>query len=68
MSIVQRSAVVTCGVRGEDMSSRYLEVYSYQHSARYFSVTQDESDYKNKVLRDTRGYTPCANHPLDGYC
>lgn len=35
------------------MSSRYLEVYSFQHSAKYFSFAKDESDYKNKVLRDT---------------
>jgi hypothetical protein len=35
------------------MSSRYLEVYSYQYSAKCFSFAQDDSDYKNKVLRDT---------------
>lgn len=45
--------VITCGVRGGDMSSRYLEVYSFQYSAKYFSFAKDESDYKNKVLRDT---------------
>lgn len=35
------------------MSSRYLEVYSFQHSEKYFSFVQDDGDYKNKVLRDT---------------
>lgn len=35
------------------MSRRYLEVYSFQHSAKYFSFVQDDGDYKNKVLRDT---------------
>ncbi|MHA7967398.1 hypothetical protein ACX93W_25075 [Paenibacillus sp. CAU 1782] len=35
------------------MSSRYLEVYSFQHPANYFSFAQDDSDYKNKLLRDT---------------
>lgn len=35
------------------MSSRYLEVYSYQYSAKYFSFAQDESEYKNKVLKET---------------
>lgn len=43
----------SCGVRGGDMSRRYLEVYSFQHLAKYFSFAQDDSDYKNKVLRDT---------------
>lgn len=35
------------------MSSRYLEVYSFQHSAKYFFFAKDDCDYKNKVLRDT---------------
>ena len=42
-----------CGVRNRDMSRRYLEVYSYQYSAKYFSFAQDESEYNNKVLSDT---------------
>lgn len=35
------------------MSRRYLEVYSFQHPAKYFSFVQDDGDYKNKVLRDS---------------
>jgi len=35
------------------MSGRYLEVYSFQHSAKYYSFAKDDGDYKNKVLRDT---------------
>ena len=51
--LIKLPALHTCGVRNRDMSSRYLEVYSYQYSAKYFSFAQDESEYKNKVLKET---------------
>lgn len=42
----------SCGVRGRNMSGRYLEVLKYQYSAKYASFTTAEKDYRNKVLND----------------
>ena len=39
-------------MRNRNMSSRYLEVLSLQHSAKYTTFTTDGNDFRNKELKD----------------
>lgn len=41
-----------CRVRNKNTANRYLEILSFQHSARYMIFKMNGSDFKNKVLMD----------------